>query len=116
MMSGAALGKLLGTSRTVVRGWMAGKKTHEIGRLGNYSLTLRIGHSQRTQGLSIINHALKGRNGRIIGFDVPTNFRGPGSVASKLPHVNVIGIKAHLPWEPSWLIPAVVGTAVPEAQ
>ena len=114
-ISAPALGKALGLSNTVVRGSMAGKKAHELGRLGNYSLTLRIGHGQRTQGLSIISHARKGQNGRVIGFDVVTKFRGPRSLASKLPHVNIVGIKAHLPWEPVWLVPAVVGSATPEA-
>ena len=105
-ISGAALGNVLGVTRNVVRGWRAGAKVHELGRIGNVSLMLRIGQGQRTQGISLINHGAGSGGGRLLAFDVVTNLRGTGSLASRLPHVHIGSFKAHLPWEPAWLIPA----------
>ena len=85
-------------------------------KAGGYSMLMKVGHGQRTQGISLIRHTAKGQSGRLLSFDVVTKFKGSGSLASKLPHFHIGKYKAHLPWEPKWLVPAVVGTRTPEAR
>ena len=79
-------------------------------KFGNFSVLMKAGHGQRSQGISLIHHGSKGRSGRLVGFDVVTKLKGPGDLASKLPHINVGRFTAHLPWEPRWLVPAVITT------
>ena len=84
-------------------------------KMGSYSVLMKAGHGRRTQGISLIRHSAKGHSGRVLSFDVVTKFKGPGSLASKLPHMHIGRYKAHLPWEPAWLVPAVIATHVPKA-
>ena len=84
-------------------------------KIGSYSVLMKAGHGQRTQGISLIRHSAKGESGRVLSFDVVTKFKGPGSLASKLPHMHIGKFKAHLPWEPPWLIPAAITTYTPKA-
>ena len=85
-------------------------------KIGNLSVLIKAGHKQRTQGISLIYHGSKGMNGRLLAFDVVTNWKDPSSFASKLPHFHIWRFKAHLPWEPPWLIPAYLGSRTPEAE
>ena len=85
-------------------------------KLGDYSVLMRAGHGQRTQGISLIYHGSKGRSGRLLGLDLVTRFRGGGSIASKLPHINIGTLRAHLPWEPAWLVPAAITAYHAEAE
>ena len=84
-------------------------------KVGGYSVLMKVGHGQRTQGISLIRHTVKGQNGRLLSFDVVTKFKGSGRLASKLPHLHFGKFSAHLPWEPAWLVPTVIGTHTPKA-
>ncbi len=102
-----------GTMKVIQKLIQTGKGNVNLG--GGYSVLVKAGHGQRTQGISLIRHTEKGRSNRLFAFDIVTKFKGPGSLASKLPHFHIGRYKAHLPWEPAWLVPTVVGTNTPEA-
>ena len=84
-------------------------------KVGGYSVLMKVGHGQRTQGISLIRHTVRGQSNRLLSFDVVTKLKGPGSLASKLPHLHIGRYKAHLPWEPAWLVPTVIGIQTPKA-
>lgn len=111
---GAAGAKLAGTgaAKAVSQLIRTGKASQKF---GNYSVLMKAGHGQRTQGISLIRHSAKGESGRVLSFDVVTKLKGPGSLASKLPHMHIGKYSAHLPWEPSWLVPAVITSYTPKA-
>ena len=94
---------VVGLSKVAMTALKAGKAGAALTRLGNFSLFMRLKGSTST--ISIINHAIKGKNSRIIALDVPTNWGGGGRIVTKLPHVHIGRWKAHLPWEPKWLLP-----------
>ena len=101
---GATIGRIVWT------GLKASKRRHQIAKVGKVSFNINLGRNARTQGISIINHGRKGKRGRLFSFDVLTKLGGPGSLAKKLPHFHIGTWKAHLPWEPLWLGPAIVAS------
>ena len=106
-----ALGGTFGgaAAKAVISALRAGKAGVVLGRMGRFSLNLRLGG--RSAGISVLNHAAKGRDGMVTAFHVPTQWGGEGRLIPKLPHFHIGRWKAHLPWEPKWLLPVVVGGA-----
>ncbi|NKC14391.1 MAG: hypothetical protein GKR94_20085 [Gammaproteobacteria bacterium] len=103
---------ITGAAKVVKQLLATGKSSKKV---GSYSVLMKVGHGRRTQGLSIIRHSAKEQSGRILSFDVVTKFKGPGSLAGKLPHMHIGRYKAHLPWEPAWLVPAAITAYTPKA-
>ena len=104
--SGILVGK---AAKGVLAALKAGKAGAPIAKMGRFSVLLRL--KGRSPGITVVNHARKGSDGRVFAFHVP-NWRRAGRLATRLPHLHLGAWKAHLPWEPAWLLPAVTALAM----
>lgn len=101
-----------GVGGAVLRAGRAGRYLAKFGTPTRFSLFVRL-TPRSSSTISLIKH--KGfLKGRIAAADV--NVLGSGPLATRLPHFHLAGVRAHLPWEPPWLVPAVAGFHVPKAE